>query len=119
MKHSTKSDWAHIVVVRMHLLVIVSCLGLGLLGQIPKSSGGWVSCPPPIATWSGGRRYAGECKSRKVRGHRGNGGEWRSMLDGWHIPLLRSVALWGLWLIGGRWGSGGLVGLAWLVWAWG
>jgi len=104
--------------VRLHLMVVVSWLGLALLGQVAESGWGWVSCPARqvILMGVGGRH--------RVRGPRRSGQGttdghgWGCHLRTWRVPLLRSLLLLGLWVASGRSGPGWLVGWPWLVWGW-
>jgi transposase-like protein len=107
----------HIAWVRMHGLVVIGCLVLALLGQMPESSGGWVSCTPqlggPVAVVQRGRRRRrlGKREAHQVGGRRGR-------LEGWRTAAVRSLALWGLWQLSGEWGPSWVIGLPWLVWLW-
>jgi transposase-like protein len=118
MKHTTKRDWAHVVQVRVHLLVVLSCFVLAVLGRMPDSSRGWVSCPPRAATLVETRREVGRGRLPSERKHGWGRKCWRRVFDGWQIPMARSGVLWMLWLVSGGWGPGWLVGLPWLVWLW-
>jgi len=113
MKHSTKSYWTHIARMRMHGLVVISCLALALLGQTPESSAGWLSNPAQVI----GIEAVEPSRRRGERaGRRGDG--WRGIMTSWRTPATRSLALGVLWLLGGCWGPGWVVGLPWLVWLW-
>lgn len=118
MKHTTKRGWAQVVQVRVHLLVVVSCLVLAVLGRMPDSSGGWVSCAPRAATQVEARWEVGRGRLPRERQHSCGSKRWRRVFDGWQIPMVRSSVLWMLWLVSGCWGPGWLVGLPWLVWLW-
>jgi len=117
MKDSTKRYWMHIARVRVHGLVVISCLVMALLGQVPESSGGWVSCTPqmgrPIAAvqWGRRRRQLGKREVHQVGGRRGR-------LEAWRTAAVRSLALWGMWQLSGEWGLSWVIGLPWLVWLW-
>ena len=103
---------------RVHGLVVVSCLVLALLGQMPESSGGWASWPPqvigPVAILAS---YPGPKRRAKQVGWPGDE-RWGWVWASWPIPATRSLMLWGLWVVSGRWGPGWVVGLPWLVWLW-
>jgi transposase-like protein len=115
MKDTTKRYWMHIAWVRVHGLVIVSCLVLALLGRMPESSGGWLSCPPqPVTGFSW--RCCARGSPQPEQGRRRE--DWRTVGGDWHIPAMRSLALWALWLLSGQWGPGWVVGIPWLVWLW-
>jgi transposase-like protein len=116
MKHTTKRRLLHMARVRMHGLVILSCLVLALVGQMPESSGGWVSWPPPIlpALMTGpGERRAKPGKARRF-GRGGGTCAWARAT--WHMPLLRSLALRSVWLLSDRWELVWLSGVPWLAW---
>ena len=117
MKDTTKRYGMHIAWVRMHGLVVISCLVLGLLGHMPESSGGWVSCSAPmggpvaVRQWSRRRRRFGQ---REVPGE----SDRRWGVEAWRTAAVRSLALWGMWELGGEWGPMGVIGLPWLLWVW-
>jgi transposase-like protein len=118
MKHTTKAAGMHMARVRVHGLVVVSCLVLGLLGRLPESSAGWVSCPPQVSVLVVAVA-AGDQRSRweRVR-HRDRAGcgDWVWM--SWPSVAVRSLTVAGLWRLVGCRGPCWLVGLPWLVWAW-
>ncbi len=107
----------HMARVRMHGLVILSCVVLALLGQMPGSSGGWLSCPPQMVRleWIRPSR-----QPRRAWDERDSwlGRGWHWLRASWHIPASRSLVLWGMWEMSGRWGPGWVVGLPWLLWLW-
>jgi hypothetical protein len=114
MKDTTKRRWVHMARVRVHGLVVLSCVVLALLGRMPESSGGWLSWPSEVtrALASGpGRRQGG-----RRSGLDGEGWHWLGAT--WRIALARSLALRGVWLVSGHWEWGWLSGLPWLVWLW-
>jgi hypothetical protein len=118
MKHTTKRDLVHMARVRVHGLVVLSCLVLALLGQMPGSSGGWVTRSPatPFAIQIG---PSGSWRTGQARRRVGSDEErWHWLWVTWHIPLLRSLALRGVWLVSGRWELVWLSGVPWLVWLW-
>jgi len=116
MKHTTKADGMHMARARVHGLVVVSCLVLGLLGRLPESSGGWVSCP---VQWAAPVVVEANCHRHKRRAKRRGGvgcDPW--VWANWPLAAVRSLAVEGLWLLGGCQGPGWVVGLPWLVWLW-
>jgi transposase-like protein len=117
MKHTTKADGMHMARVRVHGLVVVSCLVLGLLGRLPESSAGWMSCPPQVSAPVVAVAASDQRPAWRVRHRGGTGcgdGAWMS----WPLAAVRSLAVAGLWLLAGCRGPCWLVGLPWLVWAW-
>ncbi len=106
-----------LVWLALHGLVVLSVLGLALLGQAPVEVAGWVIKPPV---------YAERWERKQARGS----GQWRRSLrewlravgcylgQSWQPVLLRSLVLWGLWAGSGV-RAGGWVGLVpWLLWVW-
>jgi len=94
MQCTTKRRLVQLVLVRWHILVVLSLLVLVLGGQVPDSAAGWITCPPQVV---GVARHLG----RTV-----------------HRPLLRSA------LLGALWSWSGSVGLMWVclvpwgLWLW-
>jgi hypothetical protein len=116
MNYSTKQTIKHLLVVRLQLLVILSCVGLALMGQIPESYGGWLACPVSGVSLS---QAKGETKKTKgVRPTKSGGGAGGWLRQGWRVPVGRSLMMGLLWLASGQTGSGWLVGLPWLIWLW-
>ncbi len=103
--------------VRMHGLVVISCLVLGLLGRMPESSGGWVSGSGqeggPVAVVQGGRR-----RRQLGKGEVREAGDRQWAVGAWRTAALRSLALWGVWQLSGEWGPNWVIGLPWLMWLW-
>ncbi len=107
----------HIAWVRMHGLVVLSCMVLALLGQMPESSGGWVSCSAQVGgsvgvvQWARRRRQLGKRDVHEVDDRR-----WA--VEAWRTAAMRSLALWGAWQLSGEWGPNWVIGLPWLLWLW-
>ncbi len=107
----------HIVWVRMHGLVVISCLVLALLGQVPESSEGWVSGTAQeggrvgVVQWGRRRRQLGKGDVHKV-------GDRRWGVEAWRTAAVRSLALWALWQVSGEWGPIWVIALPWLLWLW-
>jgi len=103
--------------VRMHGLVVISCLVLALLGQMPESSGGWVSGSAPmggsvaVGQWGRRRRQLGKRELHVV-------GDRRWGVEAWRTAAVRSLVLWGVWELSGEWGPMWVIGLPWLLWLW-
>ncbi len=109
MQHITKWPIAQVG----HTLVLLSLLTLALLGQLPASQAGWVTCPPRLAGWplhTPARRARVVAPLLRARlrccGH--------YLRHGWRTPLARSLLLAGLWLASGRQGPGWVVLVPWL-----
>jgi hypothetical protein len=99
-------------------MVVISCIGLALLGQAPESRGGWLACPAVVVSL---RPATGEGK--RGRGARltqrcGCEGRWPGWGPGWRVAAGRSLLLGLLWLGSGQVGSVWLIGLPGLVWLW-
>jgi transposase-like protein len=119
MQNTTKSYFMHVAQARLYLLVVLSCLLLALLGRMPESSAGWVTCPPQMATMVATGRCAGWRREQRASNHSHHGGgRWRCAFGSWRIPVVRSLALGILWLLSGRWGPGWVTGIPWLLWLW-
>jgi transposase-like protein len=121
MKDTTKNYLLHVAQARLYFLVVLSCLALALLGQMPQSSAGWLTCPPQVATASvasATRRWAGGHGGPEGSGHSHNDERWLWVYRSRYIPLLRSLALWGLWLLNGQQGPAWVRFLPWLLWLW-
>jgi len=100
-----------------HTLVLLSFLTLALLGQLPDSQAGWVTCPPRLAgfpvTGIGRRRLvSGPLLRARLRCC------WHYLRHSWRGPLARSLLWAGLWLGSGRQGPGWLVLVPLLGWLW-
>ena len=95
MKNNTRSKWVHMVGVRVQVMIVLSCVTLAVLGRMPESSGGWVTCARVPAI------EVARCRHR--RGERGEGdsrgGGWRYVIGSWRVPVARSLAVWGMWLV--------------------
>jgi transposase-like protein len=117
MQGTTGRRKEQLVSLALHGLVVLSVLGLALLGQAPAEAAGWIIKPTV---------YAERWERKEQRGS----GNWpRSLLawlnavgsylvQSWQPVLLRSVLLWALWAGSGV-RAGGWVGLVpWLSWVW-
>jgi hypothetical protein len=103
--------------VVLHGLVVLSVLGLALLGQMPGEAAGWLVQPavpgggvrlrpPPQVRF----RPAGWSSHLAVLG--------RYLAETWPPVLLRSLLLWGLWAVSGQWGWSWLRLVPWALWLW-
>lgn len=103
---------------RLHLLVVLSILGLALLSRMPDSQAGWLTCPPPVMMVApAGRRHR---RRRGLgRGHtHPRWARWVHLSETWHIPLLRSLLLWALWELSGQLGPAWVRLVPWGLWLW-
>ncbi len=125
MQYTIRRSLLTIVFVRLHLLVIVSCLGLVLLGQMPDSVAGYLGYPPAVyAVGQAGRRRGRGGRLARV-GWAQWGVGWAQMRRTWRLPLLRSLllvalannGLGSLWLSGLPWGVW-LCQLTGILWPW-
>lgn len=115
MKHTTKRSFAQFQ--PWHTLVILSLLILALLGRMPDSQAGWISCPPQVASLM----PRGSSKSRRccsISFYDRLRGVWCYASDSWSQPFGRSLLLAVLWTLSGRQGPVVIVGWPWLLWLW-
>ncbi len=110
MKASTKRKMRQLGQVRMYLLVIMSCIGLSVLGQVVDSSGGWVSCPPQVVVLTKAKRKRKRGKGIRARGWKDEAQRWAGeLLRGWRPVALRSV------VVGLLWWNSGIEELRWVI----
>jgi len=117
MQGTTRSRVYQPALVVLHGLVVLSVLGLALLGQMPGEAAGWLVQP---AAPGGGVRLPQPPVVRRRRPG------WSSHLAalGWYLAerwppvLLRSLLLWGLWAGSGQWGWSWLRLAPWALWLW-
>ena len=118
MNYSTNERIKQLLAVRLYLLVVLSCVGLALMGQVPESSGGWLACPPLVVSLSQVQARGKRRKEARSRKRWGCARDWGWLRQGWRVAAGRSLMLGLLWLGSGQVGSGWLIGLPWLVWGW-
>ena len=118
MNYSTNETIKQLLAVRLYLLVVLSCVGLALMGQVPESSGGWLACPPLGVSLSQVQARGKRRKEARSRKRWGCARDWGWLRQGWRVAAGRSLMLGLLWLGSGPVGSGWLIGLPWLVWVW-
>ena len=118
MQYITKRSIVQLVWVRLHALVVLSILVLALMGHMPDSQAGWITWPVQrVTVASRGWRCRGW--GRQVHGGSNLAGRCGLYLARtWHIPLLRSLLLWGLWHFSRQAGLAWMVMVPWLVWLW-
>jgi len=100
---------------RLHILVLVSVILAGLLGQLQESGLGWVTCPPQNIELSGvgGRRSPGSWGVGEGVSIRAG---WEQMRHSWIRALARSELLAVLWMLGNRRLPAGVMVLPWVEW---
>jgi transposase-like protein len=116
MQYTSDSGWRHIghaLPLRMHLWAALCFLALVGLGQPLEVCTGWVAVPPTV--------YGVPSRRADRQGVVSRGGVcwsagWRYLRCTWHVPVIHSALLVGLWGAAGRPGAGWLVLLPWLMW---
>ena len=113
MQHITRCSFAQLG----HVVVVGSFLALALLGQVPDSQAGWLTCPPrvPVGAVPAPRGSLSAASSTLGDRLRCCG---QYLARSWRGPVLRSLLLGLLWVSGGRAGALWLVGWPWLGWLW-
>ena len=69
-----------------------------------------------VAGWPPAQWVMGKSRGKRVKERDKEPGYWTVRMQTWHIPLLRSVLLWGLWQLSGCVGTDWLQLVPWLVW---
>jgi len=111
---TTKRSIVQLVQVRLHALVVLSILVLAVAGHMPESQAGWITCPPQAVVPGGWQQ-----RERLNCGKAHPGAAFGLYLSRtWHIPILRSLLLWGLWHLGGQGGSAWVSLIPWVQWLW-
>ncbi len=115
---TTKLPIVQLARVRLHALVVLSIPVLAVVGHMPDSEAGWVTCPPQVVmVTAASRQY-------RLRGHLGRDGvsrggdRWLHLLHTCHIPLMRSLLLWALWHLGGQVGPPWIRMVPGVLWLW-
>ena len=117
MQCTTKRWIVQLALVRLHALVVLSILLLALLGRMPDSQAGWITCPPQVVmVVPARRRQQGGCWPRDRAGHKA--ACWRQLLHTGHLPVLRSLLLGVLWHLSGQPGPAWVCLVPWAVWLW-
>jgi len=115
MQSTTKRRIVQLAQVRLHALVVLSILVLALVGQMPDSEAGWITCPPQVVVVVPARRRRGrqESPDQSQAATR-----WAPLCHTWHIALLRSLGLHALWHLSGCVGPAWVSLVPWGVWLW-
>jgi transposase-like protein len=114
MQCSIKRRIIQLAAVRLHVLVVLSLLVLAMVGRVPESEGGWITCPPQVVIVAPARRGR-VCKGPAQR-H--DATCWLHLFHTWYIPLIRSLLLWGLRHLSGQVGSAWVGMVPWGIWLW-
>ncbi len=115
---STKRKLGQIVQVRVYLLVIISCIGLSLLGQVADSSGGWVSCPPQGVVLAEAKRQRKRGRGVRHGVKKEEAQHWVRMFNRWPLVMVQSVVVGLLWWSRGAEQMRWVIMLPSLVWLW-
>jgi len=116
MNYSTKQKLKQLLVMRLQLLVALSCVGLALMGQVAESSEGWLACPPAVVSLKQAQEGGKRTQVARPRKKWDCAGVWLG--QGWRVAAGRSLLLGLLWLASDQMGWVWLMGLPWLVWLW-
>ena len=114
MQGITRLRVYQLALVVLHALVVLSILGLALLGQLPEAAAGWLIQPAVPGMPMGRRPASGGCIQRSSQ---------LAVLEqylavSWRPVLLRSLLLWGLWAWSGGLGPAWLRLVPWGLWLW-
>jgi transposase-like protein len=115
MQCITKRRLVQLVLVRWHILVVLSLLVLVLGGQMPECMAGWLACPPQVVRWAAVARRRGRLVPA---GRCSTGSPWQQQRRTLHLPLLRSGLLGGLWFCSGSVGPVWVCLVPWGLWGW-
>lgn len=100
-----------------HGLVLLSVLTLAILGRVPDSQIGWLTCPPSPPTILSVHRVRPR-RRVYVSGQDRLHGVVRCVTRTWPQPVVRTLLLTTLWSLSGRQGPVVLLGWPWLMWMW-
>ena len=118
MQYTTKRWVVQQVGVRLSVLMVVSLLALALVGRMPDSPAGWVTCPPQVIVVT----LRSRCRRRVRRGPDTGPWPWAAwgqyLAQTAHLPLARSLLLEGLWHLSGQRGPAWVLLIPWGVWLW-
>jgi len=119
MQGSPRLRVYQLALIVLHALVVLSILGLALVGQLPEAAAGWLI--QPAARVTRGRRRHPVFWLCVQRG-RWPGSQWAALghylTVSWPPVLLRSLAVWGLWAWSGGRGPAWLRLVPWGLWLW-
>ena len=89
MQCSIKRRIIQLAPVRLYVLVVLSLLVLAMVGRVPDSEGGWLTCPPQAVIGVPTHRRRG-CKERLDQGRDAS---WLHLSHTWPMLLVRSLLL--------------------------
>ena len=117
MQGTTGRRKDQLVLLALHGLVVLSVLGLALLGQMPVEAAGWVIRPTVYwERWKGAVERRSSTWLRPLLAWLSAVGSY--LVQSWQPVLLRSLLLWALWAESGV-RAGVWVGLVpGLLWVW-
>ncbi|NIO70577.1 MAG: transposase [Anaerolineae bacterium] len=115
MQCSIKRRIIQLAPVRLHVLVVLSLLVLAMVGRVPDSEGGWLTCPPQAVIGVPAHRGRG-CKKGLDQGR--DASYWLHLSHTWPILLVRSLLLWGLWHLSGQMGPAWVRMVPWVLGFW-
>jgi hypothetical protein len=75
------------------LLVVLSCVGLALVGQVPESSGGWLECPPAVVRLSQAKEKMGLCREMG-RAAKRRAAKVADQIPQWEMAIVRWYELY-------------------------
>ena len=116
MQGTTRLQVYQLALVVLHALVVLSILGLALVGQAPEEVAGWLI--QPAAGQAGRRRTVWLCVWRVRWPGRQVAALGQYLAVSWPPVLLRSLAVWGLWAWSGEGGPAWVRLAPWVLWLW-
>ena len=97
----------------LRILVVLGLVITTVREKATIESGGWVIRPVPIEGCVVRRCVR---KGKYLRLESDFRSNWRRLKRTWHIPLVRSLVLWGLWQLSGQVGCDWFLLLPWVIW---
>jgi len=115
MQSTTRLRVYQLDLVVLHALVVLSILGLALVGQMPAEAAGWLIRPVAAGGQAGRRPTAWLCVWRPRWPGSQSAALGQYLAVSWPPVLLRSLAVWAL---SGGWGPAWLRLVPWVLWLW-
>lgn len=116
MQGITRLPVYQLALVVLYALVVLSVVGLALVGQVPEAAAGWLI--RPAAGQVGRRRTVWRCVWRVRWPGSQVAALGQYLAVSWPPVLLRSLAVWGLWAWSGEWGPAWVRLAPWVLWLW-